>query len=243
MQTIFLTADWRKLIMVNYQVDPELLQPYLPAGTSLDFWEGKCYVSLVGFLFQNTRIKGFKVPFHVNFEEVNLRFYVTFLENGILKRGVVFISEIVPRRALTLIANGLYGESYSKRKMSYLWSIDSTELTISYRWQEAGEWQEFGVTAVNKPMLIDKDSHQGFITEHYWGYSKRGSEKTTEYGVEHPTWESYPISNHHIDVNFEKAYGKKFSHLTRAIPSSVLLAEGSDVIIRSGKKWVFPENK
>ena len=35
-----------------------------------------CYVSLVGFMFKNTRLLNIPIPFHTDFEEVNLRFYV-----------------------------------------------------------------------------------------------------------------------------------------------------------------------
>ena len=70
----FLTAKWHDLIMANYEVDPSLLEPRLPAGTSIDLNEGKCFVSLVGFMFLDTRVLDFLVQFHVNFEEVNLRF-------------------------------------------------------------------------------------------------------------------------------------------------------------------------
>ena len=91
----FLKAEWRKLVMANYTVPEELLLPYLPAKTVLDTWNGQYYVSLVGFMFVNTRMLGVKVPFHVDFEEVNLRFYVKYNDNGTWKRGVVFIKEIV----------------------------------------------------------------------------------------------------------------------------------------------------
>jgi uncharacterized protein YqjF (DUF2071 family) len=78
----FLNAEWRKLAIANYVIDPATLANYLPAGTELDLWEGKYYVSLVGFMFKNTKLLGIKIPFHVNFEEVNLRFYVKRFENG-----------------------------------------------------------------------------------------------------------------------------------------------------------------
>lgn len=104
----FLTAEWRKLVMANYQVEKEVLLPYLPVGTELDVWNDKCYVSLIGFLFQNVRLLGIKVPFHTNFEEVNLRFYVRYQDAGVWKRGVVFIKEIVPKFALSLVANTIY---------------------------------------------------------------------------------------------------------------------------------------
>jgi uncharacterized protein YqjF (DUF2071 family) len=74
---IFLTAEWQHLVMLNYEVDAGLLVPFVPAGTELDDWKDKIFVSLVGFLFLNTKLLGFlPIPMHSNFEEVNLRFYV-----------------------------------------------------------------------------------------------------------------------------------------------------------------------
>lgn len=106
----FLTAEWRKLAIINYEVNPEILEKYLPNGVELDFWDGKCLTSLVGFMFLNTQLLGISVPFHRNFEEVNLRFYVKKWENKQWKRGVVFIKEIVPKKALSIIANTFYKE-------------------------------------------------------------------------------------------------------------------------------------
>lgn len=61
--------------MLNYEVEPSLLNPYVPRGTSLDSFNGRTYISLVGFRFCRTRLLGrFPVPFHANFDEVNLRF-------------------------------------------------------------------------------------------------------------------------------------------------------------------------
>ena len=91
----FLNAEWRKLILANYEIDPNILKKYIPAHTELDIWNGRCYVSLVGFMFVNTKMLGMKIPFHINFEEVNLRFYVKHKSKGEYKRGVVFIKEII----------------------------------------------------------------------------------------------------------------------------------------------------
>ena len=100
----FLTAQWRDLLMVNYEVDPSLLADRVPLGTTLDLFEGKCFVSLVGFMFLDTRVMDFLIPFHVNFEEVNLRFYVKRETRTEIRRGVVFIKEIVPRGAIAWVA-------------------------------------------------------------------------------------------------------------------------------------------
>ena len=125
----FLTAEWRKLALANYQVDPDILKPYVPKGTQLDFWNDRCYLSLVGFMFINTKLLGLKIPFHVNFEEVNFRFYVKIIENGQTKRGVVFIKEIVPRHILTFIANTFYKEHYQTLPETYL--VDHSKQSYS----------------------------------------------------------------------------------------------------------------
>lgn len=237
---VFLTAEWRKLIMLNYQVDPEILLPYLPAGTQLDFWQGKCFVSIVGFRFLQTAIKGIKFPFHTNFEEINLRFYVTFNENGVKKRGVVFVSEIVPKPAIVFIANNLYGEKYSSRRMSYNWKSESNLFTADYRFKEKNRWNSFSVQAdLSQPFRAQQGSLEEFITEHYWGYANRNTTKTVEYAVEHPSWDLYPIVNQCIDIDFETAYGSAFAHLTHKQPDNALIAEGSEVLIRNGVKHLF----
>ncbi len=108
----FLTAKWLNLAIINYEIDPIKLSSYVPTGTQIDQWNGKTYISLVGFNFIDTKLKGIPVPFHRNFEEVNLRFYVRRKENKTWKRGVVFIKEIVPKAAIAFVARLFYNENY-----------------------------------------------------------------------------------------------------------------------------------
>jgi len=235
MAQTFLTAEWRKLIMANYVVDPALLQPYLPGGTELDFFKGKCYVSLVGFMFQNTRLKGIRVPLHIHFEEVNLRFYVHHTGNDSQrKRGVVFMKEIVPRAALSFVANTFYGENYETLRMHHKWHNAVDSLIVGYRWKKAGVWQKLQVTAGPRAIPIAEGSAEEFITEHYWGYTKLRNGRTSEYEVVHPRWDIFPVKRHVIDVDFGQLYGPQWAALTGSAPESVLLAEGSEVTVRSG---------
>ena len=167
MAQTFLKAEWRKLIMANYIVDPAILQSYLPNHTVLDIYKGNCYVSLVGFMFQNTRLKGMYVPLHVNFQEVNLRFYVLFTaKDGSIKRGVVFIKELVPRSALTFVANNFYGEHYETVAMRHKWYQSKAGLVVNYRWKHKN-WQKLQVVANPQADKIATGSEAEFITEHY----------------------------------------------------------------------------
>ncbi|MDF9795443.1 uncharacterized protein YqjF (DUF2071 family) [Catalinimonas alkaloidigena] len=231
----FLSAEWRKLALANYIVDKKLLSQYVPAGTELDFWEGRCYVSLIGFMFQNTRLLGIKVPFHVNFEEVNLRFYVKRLEHGEWKRGVVFIKEIVPKWALAFVANSLYKENYESLPMKHVWATESNQRIIEYTWKRLTKWNKFQVQASIAHHEMESGSEAEFITEHYWGYAKVNDHKTNEYEVTHPRWKTYQVIDYQIDVDFEANYGPAFGFLKHEKPVSVMLAEGSEITVEKKK--------
>lgn len=235
MRQTFLKAEWRKLVLANYAVDSSLLAKYLPARTELDLWNGTCYVSLVGFMFLNTCVRGFKIPYHINFEEVNLRFYVKHMDPSTgLKRGVVFIKEIVPRAALSFVANTVYGEPYQTLPMRHRWEHSSQSLLVEYQWKKPQNWNSITVEAGPESQEITANSEEEFITEHYWGYTKRTSAKTSEYEVEHPRWNVYPVKRYCIDVDFGQVYGAEFGFLKSQTPASVFLAEGSEIIVRKG---------
>lgn len=227
----FLKAEWRKLALANYEVPPKVLEPYCPYGTQLDLWEGKCYVSLVGFMFLNTQLMGIKIPFHVNFEEVNLRFYVKREVGGEVRRGVVFMKEIVPKPAITFVANTLYKENYATMSMKHEWVEKENERSVSYQWKNKGLWQSFSVVAEATASEIAQGSETEFITEHYWGYAHVNNSKTNEYEVTHPRWKKYVVNQYEIEVDFARNYGDNFGFLNDVKPTSVMLAEGSEITV------------
>ena len=235
MASTFLSAAWRKLIMANYELSPDVLAPYLPAGTELDLFHGRCFVSLIGFLFDDVRLKGLRVPFHTRFEEINLRFYVRHTDaSGASHRGVVFLQELVPRAAVTLIANTLYGESYRTRPTRHTWRHTDNSFEVEYQWRWRSTWSRIAVEASPTPQPIAPGSIEEFITEHYWGFTRRGPHRTSGYQVQHPRWQVYPVHTYQIQADFAAQYGPAFAFLQAAQPSSVLLAEGSPVTVLAG---------
>ncbi|KAF2510695.1 DUF2071 domain-containing protein [Flavobacterium zhairuonense] len=232
----FLKAEWKNLALFNYEVDANVLEKYLPAGTEIDIWNNKCYVSLVGFMFKNTKVLGLKVPFHVDFEEVNLRFYVKRFENGEWKRGVVFIKEIVPKKAITFIANTLYQEHYETQKMKHKIIENENGNTFIYQWKNDTKWNTIELETRNVPTEIEVNSEAEFITEHYFGYTKIDEETTFEYEVTHPRWEQLEVLNHRVAIDFEKNYGSDFRFLQTQKPTSVFLAKGSKITVKNKRK-------
>ena len=242
----FLTAQWRHLAMLNYAVDPEVLAPHVPVGTELDSWQGTTYVSVVGLMFLRTRVLGLAIPFHCNFPEVNLRFYVRrpgragepHVDADGHKRGVVFIKEIVPRAAIALVARVVYGEAYVALPMRSRVTL-ATEGTrvhgrVGYDWRLGHDWHGLDLDIDGVPAALTPGSEAEFITEHYWGYAG-GSGRTLEYRVEHPPWRVWPATGAALRCDVAALYGPEFAAALAGLPRSAFLAEGSEVAVHKGR--------
>ena len=234
----FLTAEWRFLAMVNYEVDPGILTARVPAGTELDYWKGSALISVVGFLFQRTKVLGLAIPFHRNFEEVNLRFYVRRKIGDEWRRGVVFIKEIVPRWAVAAVARGAYGERYVALPMNHSISLpqDGVNGGVEYGWSLGASRNALRVGIAGDAEPIAQGSEAEFITEHYWGYTARSEGGTIEYEVEHPRWSVWQATEPTLKCDVAAVYGSEFVECLSAAPRSAFVATGSEVAVRTGKK-------
>jgi len=223
--------------MLNYAIDPALLAPLLPTGTELDMWNGTHYISVVGFLFLETRIMGIAIPFHRNFEEVNLRFYVRRKAGNEWRRGVVFIREIVPRAAIAFTARTLYNEPYLALPMEHQLEIrNGVVKKAQYSWGFKGERHSMSVTTRGNPGPLREGSEAEFITEHYWGYNRQRNGTTLEYQVDHPRWRVDEAVESRLECNAVGLYGAQFGELLRGAPSSAFVAAGSEVAVYRGIK-------
>jgi uncharacterized protein YqjF (DUF2071 family) len=237
---VFLTAEWRWLAMLNYAVDPQTLAPFVPAGTELDFWNGKTFVSVVGFLFQKTRVRGIPIPFHRNFEEVNLRFYVRRKANNEWRRAVVFIKELVPRFAIAWVARTFYNENYIALPMSHRIEKSQAEIrSVTYAWRFSGRENSLRLVTCGSAQPLREGSEPEFITEHYWGYAAQRNGATLEYQVEHPRWQVWEAQEARLDCDADNLYGKQYSEVLSRPPTSAFLAEGSAVTVRKGVRLWF----
>src|SRR5262245_19976807 len=240
-----LSARWHLLAMLNWRVDPRLLEPLVPRGTELDFHAGKTYVSVVGFLFRETRLLGFPVPWHRHFEEVNLRFYVRRAVAGELRRGVAFVKEVVPRWAIAQTARVCYNEPYVALPMRHEVSGPAAEVlgvqgsgigvqkagAVGYGWRLRGRWNSLEVGYEGSPAPLAGGSHEEFIAEHYWGYCGQRDGGTVEYQVEHPPWHVWPATSARLDCDAAALYGPQLAEVLSQPPTTAFLADGSAVAV------------
>lgn len=234
----FLTADWRFLVMANYEVDPAVLEPLVPSGTQLDSWSGATLVSVVAFRFLRTRFRGVPVPLHRHFDEVNLRFYVRRETGAESRRGVVFIREIVPRRAIAFVARRVYNEPYAvlpvRSEIGMRGAGQGAGGRLRYEWYVNNRWCSLAATTVGRPALPAPGSLAEFITEHYWGYTSQRSGATLEYEVEHPRWAVWEAHTCELDCDVNAPYGSIFARYLQVPPRSAFVAEGSSVSVYAG---------
>jgi len=232
---VFLSAKWLNLIFLNYAVEPELLRPFVPSGTALDSFDGKTYVSLVGFRFCETKLWGkVTVPFHSEFEEANLRFYVRRESGGELRRGVVFIKEIVPKSAIALTARLVYGENYASLPMNHKISTSEAGIDAEYSWKHNGAWSRIHARASGAGKMPVQDSLEQYITEHYWGYSRQKPGRTTEYRVTHVPWSVRHASEARFEGDAAGLYGAEFAAVLSRPPDSAQIADGSPIEVLTG---------
>jgi uncharacterized protein YqjF (DUF2071 family) len=220
--------------MLNFAVNPELLAPFVPRGTELDFYRAQTYLSVVGFQFLHTRVFGIPFPFHKNFEEVNLRFYVRRKVDGEWRRGVVFIRELVPRRAIAFIARTFYGEPYLALPMRHSLDHSASGINLSYSWRRNGRWETLRGAGAGDSQELPTNSKEEFITEHYWGYTARPG-GCHEYQVEHPRWRLWRCTEASLDADIVSLYGQPFVQTLSTPPASAFIADGSSVSVKTAK--------
>lgn len=234
--------------MVTWGVEPAVLRPHLAPGTEFDLWQGQALVSIVAFDFRDTRVLGWRIPFHVRFPEVNLRFYVRRqLADGSWRRGVTFVQEMVPRIAIATVARVFYGEPYVARPMRRV-AVPEAPLVRSagegtapatrslvYEWRRDGEWERVLALVTEPPRPMRRGSVEAFIAEHYWGYTRRPGRPTMEYQVAHPAWDISPTAECLVEADLDTLYGPRIAAAISGTPVSTFVADGSPVTVFRGR--------
>jgi uncharacterized protein len=237
MTPTFLTANWRYLALLNFEVDSAVLIPHLPKGTELDDRDGKHYISLVAFLFLDTHVLGLPALFHQNFEEVNLRFYVRRRVGAEVRSGVVFIREMVPLFLVAETAKLTYNEPYRTVPMQHAIVKTSGELqTIEYMFGAGSELCRLALHVDGPPGEIDRGSLEEFLSERPWGYTTQRDGGTIEYKVDHPRWRVWSGARHELVGPLESFYDPPFSSILSGAPASAFVADGSSVAVHMPKR-------
>lgn len=216
----FLTARWLNLVNLTYRVPAAMVEPYVPRGVTLDVDKGDSFVSFVVFEFRDTRVKGLSVPFHRDFPEANLRFYVRHGD----RRGVVFIREYVPKAAIAWTARWIYNEPYRTTAMACVHKPAPGE-GIRYRVGPV----ELDVTTEPIESVPSETTREHYFKEHHWGFGRRRNGETLVYRVDHPVWATRAITGLRRNGSFGSLYGEAWKGLDGLEPECKIFAVGSAI--------------
>jgi uncharacterized protein YqjF (DUF2071 family) len=235
----FMMAEWRHILFLNYSVDPAALAPWIPAGTTLDLWEGKAVLSMVCYLSTKTRVAGAAVPFHTRFDGVNLRFYVQRTLNGETRKGVAFIRQFVPRWWIAEIAHLVYREKFTALPIQHTVETRGKELAlgglVEYTWVNRRKRSRMGGLVVGEAFPVIPGSEEAFLSVRNWGYTRVNARWTGEYRVEHPVWRIRPLTQAYFLSDVQALYGKTLAPFLHHSPRSAFVADGSPVTLFSSR--------
>lgn len=224
----FLTAEWRYLLNVTFPVPPDILLPHVPPGVTLDIQEGQAFASIVAFHFLDTRVRGLRIPFHINFPEINLRYYVKRGE----RRGVVFWKELVPKYCIAAVANQIYNEPYEATRMHVALQGPAAQRELLHTFRYGGA--EHRIRAVfdeTQRHIPEPGSTEHYFKEHDIGFGQTRRGAGRSYDVIHPRWAVHPLLDYELDMDFARLYGEQWAFLAHTQPINALLAEGSAVAV------------
>jgi uncharacterized protein YqjF (DUF2071 family) len=213
-------------MVASFEADHKLLKEFIPHKTELADWNGKFYMSLVGFLFEKPSLLGIPSPIFRKFEEINLRFYVRRkIKNG-WRKGVVFIKEIAPSSTIGLFAKWLYGENFISLPTKHSIKKIQDETQLCYNWKVRDGWNHMKLRYSNKELIPPPESLEAFIHDHFYGYTY-GKNRSREFCIEHKPWKIFPGLSFGMKLNARELYGEAFSHYFNAPVSMPFLMDGS----------------
>jgi uncharacterized protein len=232
----FLTAEWRDLLLLNFTVEPEALAPWVPRGVELADHNGTTLLSVVGFRFAKSRLLGIPVPFHRDFQQIDLRFYVNRKLGGTWRQGVVSIKELVPKWSIAWVARTTFGDRFETYHMrSRIAGGNGRPRTVEYWWYPHERLNHLSAILTGSLRRPEEGSVEAFVLDHTWGYLKDGA-NTREYRVEHSPWRVQSVSEPTLDCDVEKLYGEPFAKALAGQPHSAFYAEGSPVAVSRAER-------
>ena len=90
--------------------------------------------------------------------------------------------------------------------------------------------------ADGNPSLAAEGGLEQFISEHYWGYSRRRDGRSLEYHVAHEPWRIWRASNAAFEGDGAALYGSDLGGVVARPPRSAFIADGSAVLVYAARR-------
>ena len=157
---------WDDLFFLHWEYAAATIQSRLPAGLTVDTFEGKAHLGVVGFRMNAVRPLGLPaLPWLSYFNELNVRTYV---RDASGEPGVWFFSLDCDRAPAVVIARAGFGLPYEHAAMSF-----GPGLAQSCRRQGEQETAHYAWSVVSSPQIAVPGSLEFHLAERYSFFSVR----------------------------------------------------------------------
>jgi uncharacterized protein YqjF (DUF2071 family) len=182
---------WGNLTFLHWRVDPDLVAPLLPPGTTPDLEGGSTWVGLIPFEMSDVRLGPTPaLPYVSRFAETNVRLYAV---DAYGRRGVVFCSLEAARLLPVVTAMASYCLPYKWARMTVSSDGDQRTYTSSRRWP--GPRGASSRIRVRIGADVGRDPLADFLTARWGLYSRWYGGRSVWAPVWHEPW---PL--HHAEV-------------------------------------------
>lgn len=207
----FLTTLWGYQWFQTWEVEPDLLLPYLPHKIGLYTERQKAIVSIVASFFENTKVKGIQVPFHVSFPQIDLRFYVEH-KNSL---GIGFIKQIVPRYCISLWANRIFNEKYVTLPLEFQRLNHENGFLAFYKLWNKKQYNSIEIFSTNDLKPLEHDLYNDLK----WGFSNDSYKNLLRYRIEAgETYQTFNEVEASINFEYDKLFGNQWGFLKKHEP-------------------------
>jgi uncharacterized protein len=161
---------WYDLLFAHWEIDPELIKPFIPKNLMLDTYKGKAWIAVVPFRMSGIRLRNMpQIPFTSKFPEINVRTYVTY--QG--KPGVYFLSLDASNYLAVKVANSFFYLPYFLSEMV----VSSEGDSIYYQSNRSRSKEEFRFKGKYQPISdvfhAECGSLEYWLTERYCLYTEK----------------------------------------------------------------------
>ena len=200
-----LRQRWTELAYFHWAYEPADVQALLPAGVTVDTFDGSAWVGLVPFEMRDVQLGSTPpVPWLGSFIEINVRTYV---RDSLGRRAVWFFSLDVPRSAIVAVARSVFALPYCWAEASHEREGDRHDYRMRRRWPRSiGTSANMSFTVAAAIPDDDVSDLDHFLTAR-WGLITQRRRQLLHGQVRHPRWPLCSVEDVRIDENVIAAAG------------------------------------
>ncbi|MFT7601578.1 MAG: hypothetical protein ACI8TP_004537 [Acidimicrobiales bacterium] len=200
-----LHQHWAELAYFHWAYEPEVVQQRLPAGLTVDTFDGSAWVGLIPFEMRDVQLGPTPpVPWLGTFVEINVRTYVV---DSLGRRAMWFFSLDVPRSAIVAVARSVFALPYCWAQAAHVCDGRQHRYEMTRRWPRSPATSADISFSVGDVIVGENVSDLDHFLTARWGLVTRRRHRLLHGQVRHQRWPLRRLEDVQIRENMIEAAG------------------------------------